>query len=157
MLSKFECEHPITQTSELVQALYGCIRAKKASSLKKGFAPEVLVLGKHTRLPGAVCSDEMLPAHLLADSHTAQGIAFRRHLEYRETARQAFVHADNDASLRGAMLRRTRPGSQQCSPGTWQMGDDMETRKRCCSRSLARTNEGCSSRECPDHMDHHVL
>ena len=46
MLTKFEREHPITQTSKLPQALYWCIRAKNATSLKKGYAPEVLGLGK---------------------------------------------------------------------------------------------------------------
>jgi transposase InsO family protein len=48
MLTKFECEHPITQTSKLPQALYWCIRAKNATSLKKGYAPEVLGLRKRT-------------------------------------------------------------------------------------------------------------
>eukprot|EP00435_Cladocopium_sp_Y103_P041817 s1270_g11.t1 len=121
MLTKYECEHPITQPHELSQALYWCIRAKNAHSLKKGYAPEVLVLGKHTRIPGAVCSDEMLPAHLLADADTAQGVAFRRQLAYRESARKSFFHADNDASIRRAMLRRARPGSQQYMPGEWVM------------------------------------
>ena len=121
MLTKFEVEHPITQYHDLSQALFWCIRAKNACSLKKGFAPEVLVLGKQTRLPGAVCSDEMLPAHFLADAETAQGIAFRRQLASREAARLAFFQADNDASLRRAMLRRSRPGGQSYSPGEWVM------------------------------------
>ena len=73
MLSKYDLEHPITQYQELSQAIFWCTQAKNSSSLKRGYAPEVLVLGKHTRLPGAVCSDEMLPAHLLADSETAHG------------------------------------------------------------------------------------
>ena len=93
MLTKFESEHPISQYHDLSQALFCCIRAKNACSLKKGFAPEVLVLGKQTRLPGAVCSDEMLPARFLAaiaDADTAQGIAFRRQLASREAARLAF-------------------------------------------------------------------
>ena len=121
MLSKYESEHPIQNHHDLSEALFWCIRAKNASSLKKGYAPEVLVLGKHTRLPGAVCSDEMLPAHLLMDSETSHGIAFRKQLAYRETARRAFFHADNDASLRRAMLRRSRPGGQQYLPGEWVM------------------------------------
>ena len=121
MLTKFEGDHPITRYQDLSQALYWCIRAKNASSLKKGFAPEVLVLGKQTRIPGSVCSDEMLPAHFLADSETAQGVSFRRQLAYRESARLAFFQADNDASLRRAMLRRARPGGQQYEPGEWVM------------------------------------
>jgi hypothetical protein len=119
MLSRFETEHPITQTQDFCQALYWCIRAKNANSLKGGYAPEVLVLGKHTRIPGSVCSDEMLPAHLLAESETSQGIAFRRQLAFRESARHAFVHADNDASLRRSMLRRSRPGGKSYLPGEW--------------------------------------
>ena len=121
MLSKYDLEHPITQYQELSQAIFWCTQAKNSSSLKRGYAPEVLVLGKHTRLPGAVCSDEMLPAHLLADSETAHGVAFRRQLAYREAARKAFVTADNDAALRRAMLRRSRPGGQNYAPGEWVM------------------------------------
>ena len=121
MLTKFESDHNINQYMDLAQALYWCVRAKNASSLKKGFPPEMLVLGKQTRMPGAVCSDEMLPAHFLADAETAQGIAFRRQLAMRETARLAFFQADNDASLRRAMLRRSRPGNRQYEPGEWVM------------------------------------
>ena len=121
MLTKYESEHAINQYSDLSQALYWCVRAKNASSLKKGFSPEMLVLGKQTRMPGAVCSDEMLPAHFLADSDTAQGIAFRRQLAMREAARLAFFQADKDASLRRAMLRRSRPGSRRYEPGEWVM------------------------------------
>ena len=88
MLSKYESEQPILNHQEMREALFWCIRAKNASSLKRGYAPEVLVLGEHTRLPGAVCNDEMLPAHMLADSETAQGIAFRRQLACRELARR---------------------------------------------------------------------
>ena len=94
-------------------------------SLKRGYAPEVHVLGKHTRLPGAVCSDELLPAHMLSESETAQGLAFKRQLDCRECARHAFIQADNDAALRRAMLRRSRPGDQQYSPGEWVMCGDQ--------------------------------
>ena len=78
MRSKFDQEHAIESYHDLQQALWWCVQAKNACSLRKGYAPEVLVLGKHTRLPGAVCSDESLPAHLLADSDTAHGIQFRQ-------------------------------------------------------------------------------
>ena len=42
-------------------------------------------------------------------------------LAYREAARKAFVTADNDAALRRAMLRRSRPGGQKYAPGEWVM------------------------------------
>ena len=117
MLSKYEAEHPITSYQELGEALWWCVQAKNACSLRKGFAPEVLVLGKHTRIPGSISSDELLPAHLLADSE----IQFRRQLACREAARRAFHQADNDASLRRALLRRSRPGHSAYQPGKWVM------------------------------------
>ena len=121
MLSKYEAEHPITSYSELKDALWWCIQAKNACSLRKGYAPEVLVLGKHTRIPGAVSSDELLPAHLLADSETSQGIQFRKQLACRESARRAFHQADNDSALRRAILRRSRPGQMAYKLGEWVM------------------------------------
>ena len=121
MLSKYEHEHSINNYKELTEALWWRTQAKNACSLRKGFAPEVLVLGKHTRVPGAISSDELLPAHLLADSETAQGILFQRQLACRESARRAFHAADNDAALRRAILRRFRPGKSAYAPGEWVM------------------------------------
>ena len=121
MLSKYEAEKPINTYADLSEALCWCVQAKNACSLRKGYAPEVLVLGKHTRLPGAISSDELLPAHMLADSDTAHGIQFKRQLECRELARRAFHAADNDAALRRAILRRSRPGNSAYQPGEWVM------------------------------------
>lgn len=121
MLTKFEKDHPIVSYHDLEKALWWCTQAKNACSLKRGYAPEVLVLGKHTKLPGSVTGDELLPAHLLADSETAQGLRFREQLACREHARRAFVEADNDASLRRAVLRRSCPHRQQYVPGEWVM------------------------------------
>ena len=121
MLSKFEKDHAINNYQDFQQALFWCVQAKNACSLRKGYAPEVLVLGKHTRIPGSISSDELLPAHLLADAETAQGIQFRKQLAYRESARKAFHSADNDAALRRALLRRSRPGTYTYAPGEWVM------------------------------------
>ena len=81
----------------------------------------MLVLGKHTRLPGATVSDEQIPAHLLHESETAHGIRFKQQMAMRETARRAFHSADNDAALRRAALRRSRPGHIHYHPGEWVM------------------------------------
>ena len=121
MLSKYEAEHPINSYAELNEALWWCVQAKNACSLRRGYAPEVLVLGKHTRVPGAISSDELLPAHLLAESETAHGVSFRKQLACREAARRAFHQADNDAALRRSILRRSRPGQSPYAPGEWVM------------------------------------
>ena len=121
MLSKFEKDHPIQNYQDLQQAIWWCVQAKNACSLKRGYAPEVLVLGKHTRLPGSVCSDENLPSHLLAESDTAHGIKFRQQLALREAARKAFHAAHNDSVLRRSMLRRSHPHRGSYTPGEWVM------------------------------------
>ena len=121
MLDKFDIEHPIENYQDLQRALFWCVQAKNANSLRKGYAPEVLVLGKHTRMPGSICSDELLPAHLLSESETSNGVSFRRQLAFRESARKAFFSADNDQALRKAFLRRSHPLQRQYSPGEWVM------------------------------------
>ena len=121
MLSKVEEDHPIKSYQDLKLVLWSCIQAKNACGLKRGYAPEVLVLGKHTRVPGAVSSDSLLPAHLLSESETSQGVLFRQQLALRESARKAFHTADNDAALRRSILRRSRPGNRQYLPGEWVM------------------------------------
>ena len=121
MLSKYDLEAPINSYTDLQQALWFIMQAKNASSLRRGFAPEVLVFGKHTRLPGSIMSDDNISAHCLADSETAQGLASRRQLELREVARRAFWHADNEAAVRRAMLRRSRPARKMYETGEWVM------------------------------------
>jgi len=121
MLSKFELEHDLNNYKEVQQALWYCTQAKNACGLRKGYAPEVLVLGKQTRLPGSVVDGINLPAHLLADSDCALGIKFKQQLAFRETARRAYHSADNDAALRRSVLRRANPHRGSYHPGEWVM------------------------------------
>ena len=121
MLSKFELEHDLNNYKDVQQALWFCTQAKNACGLRKGYAPEVLVLGKQTRLPGSVIDGTNLPAHLLADSECALGIKFKQQLAFRETARRAYHSADNDAALRRSVLRRANPHRGSYCPGEWVM------------------------------------
>jgi hypothetical protein len=121
MLNKYEKEQAIHNYHDLKQGLWWCTQAKNAYSIRKGYSPEVLVLGKQTRLPGSVCSDELLPAHMLADSESAQGIQFRLQLSRRESARKAFVQTDHDQALRRSILRKTQGKPQKYQPGEWVM------------------------------------
>ena len=121
MLNRYEKEHAIHNYHDLKQGLWWCTQAKNAYSIRKGYSPEVLVLGKQTRLPGSVCSDELLPAHMLADSESAQGIQFRLQLSRRESARKAFVQTDHDQALRRSILRKTQGKPQKYHPGEWVM------------------------------------
>ena len=121
MLKKVDLEHPIQSYSHLQRCLWHVTQAKNACSLRRGFAPEILVFGKGTRIPGSLCGDDQLPSHGCADSETSQGIQFKENLAIRESARRAFHAADNNAALRRAMLSRTRPHGGQYSPGEWVM------------------------------------
>ena len=121
MLRKMDKEKPILSYEDLSKVLWFAVQAKNANSLRKGYAPEVFVFGKHTKIPGSITSDESLPAHCLADAETAQGIQFRKQLELREQARKAFWESDNDTALRRAILRRSRPERATYSTGEWIM------------------------------------
>ena len=77
--------------------------------------------GESDSQDGVTVSDEQLPAHLLHEAETGQGIRFKQQLAMRETARRAFHSADNDAALRRAALRRSRPGVIQYHPMEWVM------------------------------------
>ena len=121
MLQKIDREFPINSYSQLQRCLWHATQAKNANSLRKGFSPEILVFGKALRLPGSICGDDQLPAHGLADSETSQGIQFREQLNLRESARKAFHQADNSASLRRALLRRSRPHRGHFQAGEWIM------------------------------------
>eukprot|EP00435_Cladocopium_sp_Y103_P032016 s3083_g8.t1 len=65
MLTKYEREHPIHSYQDLKQGLWWCVQAKNAYSIRKGYAPEILVLGKQTRLPVVTnsCRPTCLPIH----------------------------------------------------------------------------------------------
>ncbi len=121
MLTKFDIESPIMTYSDLQQALWFIMQSKNACTLRRGYAPEVLVFGKHTRVPGSISSDDNIniSAHCLVDSESAQGLGFRKQLELREVARRAFWHADNQACIRRAMLRRSRPARKTFATGEW--------------------------------------
>ena len=121
MLNKYQEDIAINSYQDLQQALWHCVHAKNACSLRRGFAPEVLVLGKHTRLPGSLSGDSQVTSHLLAESESQQGIQFRENLARREAARKAFWEADNHAAVRRALLRRTRPNRGTYQAGEWVM------------------------------------
>eukprot|EP00438_Fugacium_kawagutii_P026412 Skav210812 [mRNA] locus=scaffold2924:156234:161009:- [translate_table: standard] len=125
MLQRIESEHPIDTYDQLQESLNQSTHAKNALSIRHGYAPEVIVFGKHSRIPGSVLSDESLPSHTQAiqeeEEHRHDPASFRRMLSIRESARKAFHEADNSDSLRRAMLRRSCPSRGQFSRNQWVM------------------------------------
>ena len=121
MLNKLDQDQEISSFAELQQALIQCTHAKNSLSIRKGYAPEVLVFGKQSKLPGSIVSCEELSSHASANREDAHGIEFRQKLALRERARVAFHRADNDMALRRAILRRSRPDRQGYQPGEWVM------------------------------------
>ena len=79
------------------------------------------MLGKQTRVAASIASDDNPTSHYLALDTRAEGIQFREKLAMRETARRAFVSADNDQALRRALLRRSCPHRGRYQPGEWVM------------------------------------
>ena len=109
MLSRYDQEKQISNVQEFDMILRACCQAKNSLSRNRGYAPEQIVLGKSTKLPASLCSDDEMAAHSLADGTDLESEAFQRQLEIRSRARKLFMLADNDATIRRALLRRTCP------------------------------------------------
>ena len=111
MLTKVDLEFPIRSYSDLQTSLNQCTHAKNSLSIRKGYAPELIVFGKHSRLPGSVLSDESVPSHLnaLSEETEIQPNEFRNMLMLREAAGRAYHSADNNDVLRRAGLHRSCP------------------------------------------------
>ena len=126
ILNKYDHDHKIDSAEDFQQAIRQCCQAKNALSRIKGYTPEILVLGKSRPLPGSLCEDAPTASQFLADSDTPEGIQFRQQLLKRESARKAFVEADNSERLRRAFLRRQRPARGFYTGGTlimfWRPG-----------------------------------
>ncbi|CAE7412933.1 RE1 [Symbiodinium natans] len=119
MLSKMDHEEPILNDEDFRRCLRAAVQAKNSLSRVRGFTPEQAVLGKLSRLPASLISDNSATCHALADSDLPEGVSFRRDLQRREQARVAFIHADNDNSYRRALLRRSRHPCERYEPGDW--------------------------------------
>eukprot|EP00435_Cladocopium_sp_Y103_P025644 s3158_g6.t1 len=119
MLTRMEKDHQIETVEEFSRCLRQAFAAKNSLSRVNGFTPEQCLLGKSRRLPGFVVSDSDLSGHSLAESQLPEGVKFRESLQRRESARKAFVQADNDSSFRRALLRQSRPGKVEYEKGDW--------------------------------------
>ena len=65
MLTKIDLEMPIEDYPALQLALNQCTHAKNSMSIRHGYAPEVIVFGKHTRLVGSILSADSIPFQLM--------------------------------------------------------------------------------------------
>eukprot|EP00435_Cladocopium_sp_Y103_P009141 s696_g2.t1 len=119
MLSRMEKDLSIDTEEEFRRCLRQVFSAKNSVSRVKGFTPEQCLLGKSRHLPGSLVSDGDASSHSVADSDTPEGVRFRQDLFRRETARKAYVQADNDSAFRRALLRQSRPGKVDLDKGDW--------------------------------------
>ena len=67
MLVKMDLESPILVYPSLQAALNQCTQAKNTLSVRHGYAPEIIVFGKHAGIPGSVLNDELI---VQDDNHT---------------------------------------------------------------------------------------
>ena len=123
MLTKIDLEHPINDYQALQLALSQSTHAKNSLSIRHGYAPEIMVFGKHSRIPGSILSDESVPSHEMAsqEDHHIGVLEFKNLLKIRESTRKAFHDADNNDSLRRAILRKACPHRGMYEKGQWVM------------------------------------
>ena len=119
MLELLDIERPITSPEAFDDALLHCCQAKNAFVRHNGYSPEQIVLGRSLAIPGSICSDENMASHSLAAGTDLESEAHRQRLDLRCRARCAFLHADNNAAIRRAALRRLNPVRGPFIPGTW--------------------------------------
>ena len=117
MLDRMNHENPIRTAIEFDLCLQQCFKAKNSLSNVNGFSPEQAVLGKASKLPASVVSDENVTSHLLADSQSPAGVEFQASLRRRTAAREAFLQSDNSQALRRALLRQSRGEIINWHPG----------------------------------------
>ena len=121
MLHKFDNDHAIQNEDQFKMALRHICCAKNALSRAQGYTPEILVLGKSRPLPGNTTEEVPTAAQYLAESQTPEGLRFRQQLQLRESARRAFISAENSEKLRRAFLRRQRPHRGNFTGGMFVM------------------------------------
>ena len=124
MLRCLDKDNPITTSKDFEEGLFQCCGAKNSLSRAQGYTPEILVLGKSRRLPGSLTNEPFDAANHALDPEqekTSEGADFRRKMAQRESARIAFIKADNDQTLRRAFLRRSRPHRGNYITGTHLM------------------------------------
>ena len=117
MLTRLDTDHRMENMSQFDEMLMLCCQSKNALAKHRGYSPEQIVLGKATRLPASLSSDDSTAAHSLALGDDLDCDRFRSLLEKRTKARQAFILADNAESLRRATLRQSRPTRGPYMPG----------------------------------------
>eukprot|EP00435_Cladocopium_sp_Y103_P066190 s232_g28.t1 len=117
MLDRIDHEHPIEDLQQFDEALRQCFHAKNSMSVISGYSPEQAVLGKASRLPASIVSDEDMSAHLMSQSSDLASDKFRKQLELRASARAAFSKADNSDALRRALSHQSRGVNHHWSCG----------------------------------------
>ena len=121
MLSRYDQDQPIENIQEFDQVLLACCQAKNALTRQQGYSPEQIVLGKSIALPASLSSDDNVAAHSLALGSDLESDTFRKHLDVRTQARKAFLLADNDHSIRRALLHRSCPSRGKFAVGQMVM------------------------------------
>ena len=117
MLDRYDQEEKIQNPQEFDAVLRSCFQAKNSLMRHQGYSPEQIVLGKSSKIPGSLTSDERAAAHSHAFGQSTESERFREQLDMRARARRAFLFTDNDQALRRALLRRSCPLRGPFFPG----------------------------------------
>jgi hypothetical protein len=118
VLNRIDHEKAIENIQQFDDVLRQCFHAKNTMAVTAGYSPEQAVLGKASKLPASVTSDEDLSSHLTSHGEDLASEKFRQHLELlRAAARAAFSRADNSEAIRRALAHQSRGVSHNWSCG----------------------------------------
>lgn len=119
MLDKYQIHHTISTDEEFRDALTHCTSAKNSTSRHRGYAPEILVLGKSRIEVGSNSQSEWTSGDW--NSMPGEIGVFHQNLSKRASAQKAFIDADTDLKLRRALQHRSRPGRGPFKRDQWVM------------------------------------
>ena len=111
-------QHHLQGKEQVKAAMTECQVAKNEFVRHGGFSPSQWVLGRQPRGIGHLLDEDELGQLGVLSGAMDPSTAFGRSIEYRHTARRAYVQADTSRRARAAVLRKSGP-----LPGKYSAGD----------------------------------
>ena len=110
--------HNLIGKQQVKAAMTECQVAKNEFIRHGGFSPSQWVLGRQPRGIGHLLDEDELGQLGVLSGAMDPSTAFGRNIEYRHTARKAYVHQDTSRRARAAVMRNSGP-----LPGKYAAGD----------------------------------
>ena len=153
MLDKFDHEASHWVLATVGDSFITVLASEECHGLKGGYSPEVLVLGKQTRVAASISGDENPASHLLAEDPRAEGIRFRGALSNEGDCAESLAQCRQRSGLKESDVAAQLSSKRSIS--IWGMGHGLAT-QHARNWDLARPHESHCARRRQGHLGVHV-